>query len=436
MRKNVKARTKREPQREPDANHTPLTRGVRTIDRPNRPNPYGCQWRERVFDAAAGDYVVKVRTQFFSSKTARDSFAGLRAKERRSGMARELLTREETEEYRAIKAAFGGVPWQVVLAGYHENQQRTGRAVCTVTVEKAVADYLAEALALRDAVPPKLSGDTYRQKYHKLTLFAEQFGGLLLDQVKSNEVESWIDDFDEVATDVTFDNYRKHVRALYGWAIEKKLVGANPAADVKRRGDGPAEIKFLSVAQTARLFHTALTYEQDGHRPFLRIVGRLALEAFIGLRFSSGCRIEKSDINFADRGILLPRRKLKTGMVAGGRGHYIDNLPEQVWAWLAIAPAETWVVKPRDYMGLKSQLFHVAGVPHPHNCLRHAFCSYDIAAHKNPGRTATILCHRDQELLWRHYFGTKTVEGELVTQEMGRRYQSITPATAAQLAQP
>ena len=103
------------------------------------------------------------------------------------------------------------------------------------------------------------------------------------------------------------------------------------------------------------------------------------------------------------------------------------ELPEQFWEWMAITPEECWSLTPREYLGLKSRLFVVANVPHPPNCLRHGFCTYDIAANKNPGRTATRLCHTDQEELWEHYNGE-------ATSEAGKKYQRITPTTAAEIA--
>jgi hypothetical protein len=116
-------------------------------------------------------------------------------------------------------------------------------------------------------------------------------------------------------------------------------------------------------------------------------------------------------------------KKLKTK-----KRHYIDGLPGQVWEWLAVTPEACWDLTARQYMELKSRLFVEAGVPHPHNCLRHSFCTYDVAAHKNPGRTAYILCHRNQDLLWDRYKGNAK-EADGVT------YQAITPGKAASLAE-
>jgi hypothetical protein len=130
-------------------------------------------------------------------------------------------------------------------------------------------------------------------------------------------------------------------------------------------------------------------------------------------------RLEKSDVNVSDRGILLPAKKLKTGMRTGRR-HYIDGLPDNLWDWMKLAQDRTWALSERQYMRHKSNLFTDAAIPHPKNCLRHSACTYHVAAFKDPGKTATMLCHTDQSMLWSTYNGR-------ATQTSGLAYFAITP---------
>lgn len=419
-----------EPKREPDANRARRKNlGVRKLERPGRPNPYGVQWREKIWSEAKNRLVSTPKTLFFPTAASRDAKYNEMLGLRRGRMLVHSVSREEMEEFRAFKAAIEGTPWQVVVAGWRENLVKSGRVPCALIVSDAAKLYLAAMLALRDAQPtPKLSAGSYSQKKSKVTSFAAEFGDLPLDAVSSEAIENWIDDFEEVESDFTFDSYRRIISAFYGYFIDNRTIRENPCKFIRERSQGIFEVKIISPEQTAQLFHTALTYTNaQGEKIFLNAIGRFALEAFIGLRFSSGCRIEKADINFVDKGVRLPRRKLKTGMVKGGRSHYIDELPAQLWDWLAITPEACWDITPRHYLTLKSALFAAANVPHPHNCLRHSFATYDMAANKNPGRTATILCHKDQEELWEHYNG-------IATSEAGKKYQRITPATAQELA--
>ncbi len=220
-------------------------------------------------------------------------------------------------------------------------------------------------------------------------MFAADFGTIAAVKVEPAEIEEWIDELGFEAAE-TFNTYRKVIHAIFEFA--KRECPSNPADLIESRDD-KGEIELLTVDETAELLKYALKNIRD-------VVPRLALECFAGLRFSSAFRIARQDINFADRGILLPAHKIKTG-----RRHYIDKLPANLWAWLKTETPATWAMTSRNYRRLKSECFEKSGVRHPANCLRHGFCSYHVAAFKDPGLTATILCHRNQGMLWSHYNG-------------------------------
>jgi len=417
--------TKREPRTGPNANQGSI-RGVRLLpERVGRENPYGVQWPEKVWSDKQQKMVRKVKTLFFPTTEARETKAAELRDARRSRMVVASVSRAEMEEYRAFKQAIGNTPWQDVVAGWKSRQIETGAVTCSLTVEAAAKIYVAQAAVLLKK--EKISGGYYRHLEQKIgERFVDQFGDLTLDKVTTADIVTWIDDFDEVQSDDTFDNYKKHVRAFYSYFLnqERPVIRDNPAARIKNRSDGIGEVKIISVAQTAQLFWTALNYvDANGVKKFLPAIGRLAMEAFIGLRFASGCRLAKEDINREDKGVTLPKKKLKTK-----RRHYIDGLPENVWSWVDITPDECWDLTPRQYLSLKSELFTVARVPHPQNCLRHGFATYHVAAHKDGGKTAYILCHRDQDELYEHYKGN-------ATEAQGKLYQTITPETVELIRQ-
>jgi hypothetical protein len=56
----------------------------------------------------------------------------------------------------------------------------------------------------------------------------------------------------------------------------------------------------------------------------------------------------------------------------------------------------------------------------PKNALRHSFVTYHVALHRNPGKTALIISHRDQDCLYRHYLG-------IANQKDAREYFKILP---------
>jgi integrase len=128
----------------------------------------------------------------------------------------------------------------------------------------------------------------------------------------------------------------------------------------------------------------------------------IALEAFGGLRASSAFRLELSDINFEERSILLPASKHKTG-----RRYLLEKLPDNLWAWLEQAKQieGAFGFSSPVYSKEKAALFARAGVRNPGNILRHSFCSFHVALHMDAGRTALLMQHANQHMLYRHYRG-------------------------------
>jgi len=399
-------RTEREPEGEPNANQGSETRcrGVRKLPaRVGRPKPYGVQWR---LDG-------KAKSEFFAEAALRDKRYAELVRSARKGTLTRILDRREFEEWLAFKAAIGQeTDWRHVVDAWRTSLQSKDGSVCSISVKDACAEYMVAQERLYAA--KRLSADTMRHKRQKIgRLFSDAFGANQLDKVSGEDIEQWIVDDLGFENADTINSYRKHVRALYSYFA--KQVRHNPADDIEVRDASVEYVNILSVRDTAKLFLYALKNRRVA-------LGRLALEAFIGLRFGSGQRLEKHDINFEDKGVLLPAKKLKTG-----RRHYIDGLPENLWPWLDATTPDCWSLKPSEWMHMKSGLFHDAGVPHPRNCLRHSFATYHVAAFKNPGLTATILCHTNQMKLWSNYNGN-------ATHAFGKLYFTITPETVEQTA--
>lgn len=421
-------RTGHEPRTELDANqgstrkrHAGPRLGVRKLpDRIGRPNPFGVMWAERVWDPVKGVEVRKERSKFFSTAAARDKRYNSIKKAKRAGNLR-TMSRAEIDQWAGFKSAIGNTPWPEVVAGWKAHLRATGLEECTVTVEQHYNECLANAEVLLKA--EKISADTYRQKKQKWRLFVEQFGDLTIPMLSTEDIRDWLDDFEFESMD-TRDNYLKHVSYPLSLVVGKYIT-KNPCDDIDKLSTGGEIDRKLTVPQAAALLHTMLTHmDPDGTRPFRRLLARLPLEFFAGIRFSSAQRLVKGEVNQVDRGILHPKKKIKTR-----KRQYVEGFPENLWEWLKLAEDDAWDITPRQYLELKSRLFHAARVPHPHNCARHSFCTYHVAARQNPGVTAYLLCHANQQKLWDTYKGN-------ATSAEGKAYELLTPATveAASLA--
>lgn len=395
-------------------------RGVRNLpDRPGRPNPYGVAWSERVWDPTLGRERRQVKSQYFPTLELRDAKAVALRKDRRQGALR-TMSRPEVDDWEAFRRATNGAPWQDVVAGWRAHLHTSGHVQNSTKVEEHVATYLAELAAM--LARKEIAKGTECHRRQKLRMFSQDYGELRVAEIQPTHVRDWLDAL-RLEEAGTHNNYLKILRAFFTHARENKLRPDNPCENVRPRKERQKEVGILTVPQIAQLLHTAATWQDAaGVKRYAIGLRRLAIETFAGVRFSSANRLAPEDIRVEDRGIRHPAASIKTE-----RRQYVDGFPPVLFEWLAIAPDDSELTE-TQYMHLKSALFHVAQVPHPFNCIRHSFATYHLAARKNPGETAYLLCHQNQKKLWNHYKGNATAAE-------GRRWETITPATAPAIAQ-
>ena len=371
--------------------------GVTVCYRKDRPvSPYGVQRR------CGG----KCESLYFADEVERDRKAEEWRDAVRRGIISIIPTNQEIWQYRSFKAAIGSDDWRDVVAYWRERGSRG----TSMSVAQMVDAY---AKSQETKVRANKLDELTKERHLKIArAFVDAFGAVRVGTLDLRALEKWLDALGHDSPH-TYNSYLKTLRAMWNAAE----ISPNLPKKISVRNSIPEEVKILSVDDARRRFTYGLV-----HLPWF--MPRLAAEAFVGLRYSSAVRMEKMDVNFLDRGILLPAKKLKTGMRTGRR-HYIDGLPDNFWEWMELATEKTWSLTPRIYLKRKSELFVAAGVPHPKNCLRHSACTYHVAAFKDPGKTATMLCHTSQQLLWSNYNGR-------ATRADGVAYFSITPASLSQ----
>ncbi len=128
----------------------------------------------------------------------------------------------------------------------------------------------------------------------------------------------------------------------------------------------------------------------------------MAPEAFAGLRFSSAFRIARDEINTVEKTIVLPAAKYKSG-----KRQILEGMPETVWAWIKAADDmghDSHISRP-VYDCEKKAAFEKAGLTKYGNLLRHSFCSYNFAQHRNVAGTALHMLYPNQAMLYRHNMG-------------------------------
>lgn len=353
----------------------PLPRGIRVSDE-------GAHRKKRWHLTVGG----KFRESFATEKEAIEAGEEVARLKVEHGKDAERVDMAEWRRYlEAKRLHFNGVEpeWASLAARVEKPASKL--------VSVAVADYLA----LRSTAG--LSIGTTRQMKTKLRAFSDAVGVRELSSVTTGDLRAWVASLQAGGfAQWTVKDYLKVIATFFGYARREKWVAGDPTEAVELPRIVPEEIKILTVVEMVKLF--AANVGQPG-------LGRLALEAFAGLRNSSAARLVYADLDFESKGVNLPASKHKSG-----RRHFIDGLPANLWRWLAIVPASDFDADHRQYDRQKHDSFVRAGITPPHNCLRHSFATYHVAANKDAAKTAVIMQHTSPAMLYRHYKGRATAK--------------------------
>lgn len=343
-------------------------RGIHFFERSDRPTPFVMQWRDG----------ARRRKQAFAKAEDREEAAKeLAAKREEHG--REILNFDPREWRRWLefKAVVGEV--DPLLVAQEWKQAKKGLQADPLTVAEAVTRYMA----LRSQ--EKLADETMRHvKKHLQDRFAAQFGSMALQEVTPDQIRGWLAGLVNERTGAPAENltrrhHRKDLNTFLKQAVREGWIRTNPCEVVKPPPIEAEDVAVIPVEDVRRLF------EANRDQP---VIGRLALEAFGGLRYSSAARIQKEHIDLKAKGIAMPGMLHKSG-----KRKYRQGQPANLWAWLKHAPESCWTMTVRQYLKAKGEAFIRAGVSFPRNGLRHSFASYHLALHKNPPLTAYLMQH-------------------------------------------
>ena len=295
------------------------------------------------------------------------------------------LTPGELEMWRQFRKATQRAPLPEILAVWNAHQRLVGGMPIGEMRDRFMASRRQEDtspsmnLWLRNYVGRFLEGRDLSQAANLLT---------------PQDVRDWLEVL--AAKGLARATVHHHLRTLsmfFNRCVAEGWMNRNPCAAIRFRRRPSEEIEVLSLEDARKVFKAA-----EG----TRMAGMIAMEAFGGLRASSAFRVALADVNFEERTILLPAAKHKTG-----RRYLQERLPENLWVWLEQAkqiPGSFGCSSP-VYSREKAALFARAGVTNPGNVLRHSFCSFHVALYGDAGRTALLMQHAGQQMLYRHYRG-------------------------------
>ncbi len=370
---------------------------------PNRKSPWEARW-----------YVDrKLKSRFFKTEKERDQFIRKFSKEV-SAHGEEVFKfdKDQVREWQRASAILPHVsPMELVdfWLEHHDDIE-------AVKLSEGFGAYLQSL--------EKSGRDPAYRRHAKLAFerFQRFCGDIALRDVTSEQIAEFI--HARPYSDQTKNHTRSFLISAFKWFRKSKWVKENPVEPIPPIKVTRQEPGILTVAETEALFR-ANEHEDP------EICGLLALGAFGGMRASAIERLSHGEIKLDEWAILTPAEKTKKR-----RRNYIEGLPENLWLWLERTPAAAFKLTPRQIAKRREKAFIRAGLlvtkaearktgarpkSPPKNCLRHSFATYHVALHRDPGNTALLISHKNQNVLYEHYLG-------VASKKDAERYFGITPA--------
>jgi integrase len=190
----------------------------------------------------------------------------------------------------------------------------------------------------------------------------------------------------------------RHLRAYFNFAIKKGFAVDNPVARLDFVDTIRKEVEVIAPADVARMLEHAL--ESD-----LELVPFLTLGFFTGIRPEEIRLMRWSDIDIPNGAITIRPEVSKT------RKRRFPELSTNAIAWLEAyrrseGQMEGPIVTLREdaLYGHRKQNRVAAQVHHwPNSAMRHSFCSYWLATHKDVNKLVLLSGHDSPDTMWKNY---------------------------------
>jgi len=274
----------------------------------------------------------------------------------------------------------------------------------TIT-RKRVADVVDELLAVKEARQASLR---YLQDLQsRLGRFATAFQKNCCD-VTTAHVQGWLDRL-KLSTQ-SYENYRRTVYTLFGFAVARGYAVDNPVKAVERVKVRPGEVAIYTPTEIRKLLASSSS-------DFLPCLG---LGAFAGVRSAEIERLKWSDIRLADRIIVVGKDQAKTA------SRRTVPISENLALWLAPYAGQTgliWKAGHHTLYDVQRKTANQAGLKWKKNALRHSYASYRFAQTTDAGRVAGELGN-SVSTVHKHY-------RELVTPTEAKKWFNIKPTSTA-----
>lgn len=292
-----------------------------------------------------------------------------------------------------------------------------------LSVGEAIARYLT--LRVAEGVSP--DGDTYRHlTKHLGKRFCQLHGNLPLRTIRADHIRAWSASLTDERTlqplsQLTRRHHLVSLKTFFRRCWREGWIERDPTLPIVLPQVQEEDVNVIPVADAFHFFRV-----NRGHRA----IGRLALEAFGGLRYTTAGKLVYADLKFERRGIEMPSSKHKSR-----KRRFRQGQPSNMWAWATHAPRTCWDLTIRQYRDEKKEMLCMAGLrpmvlksdedraraDELKNVWRHSFASYLLAKTKDYAPIAYLM---------QHARATTTEVYEGIADELDAvRYFAITPQT-------
>ena len=412
----VRMGTKQSPKQVPNGHRSGAwepPRGISFFARADRPSkPYWVKWGSSV-DGKGGRLG-------FPAERDREIFArDLASKLQRHGSAVLSFDPEEWRRWLEFRALVGPeVDPRDVAREWLDARRNLSLTAVGLTVAEAVTKYLG----IRQA-EHSWGADAYRHAKKHLERFSDALPGRRLNTITADDIRGWLGALPD-AHPLTVKDHRKNVNTFLDRAVREGWIPRNPCDAVLPPKIIEDDVHVISARAAFEFFKA----NRDA-----RCIGRVALEAFGGVRYTTAGKLSKENVLLDSPGIRMLGRHHK-----GGKTRFRQGQPDNLFLWLRHAPESCWAMTPLQYREEK-RMAAIAGKLRPaalvsaedkaqaeriKNIWRHSFASYHLAMFKTPTTTQYLMQHSSVRM-------TEVYEG-VATEADARLYLAITPESVLQ----
>ena len=251
----------------------------------------------------------------------------------------------------------------------------------------SVSDILLKDAVARCVTAKKLAGSrerSIRQLTHTLSKFESAHGGKRVAEIGANDIERWLNGNDWATA--TRRSHLADVKTLFSFCLKRRFIPLNPCGqidNIKLEDKAPG---ILTVDECRRLMESAQKNDPG-------LVPYITLGLFCGIRPAEIEQLSWADVGMASGQVGIEGHKAKSG-----KRRFV-TISDNGKAWLARGgdlPAINIVKRLR-------RVRKAAGIPWPHDCMRHSFASYHLAKHGSQDSTSHELGHGSTQMLFQNY---------------------------------